>query len=118
MLNALSVPMGPLAFAWRAWWAIHSQEANVILVCVLQETHVQVDHRHVKMEDASTHATTKFVASMQDVIQIPENASVLKDLSETRAWFVCPQLDPLFVLLDVAPIVIVLMEHQTSVFVI
>ena len=118
MPNASSVPKGPLAFAWRAWWAIHSQEANVILVCVLQETHVQVDHRHVKMEDASTHATTKFVASMQDVIQIPENASVLKDLSETRAWFVCPQLDPLFVLLDVAPIVIVLMEHQTSVFVI
>ena len=103
-------------FAWRAWWAIRSQEATVIQACVLQETHVQVDHRPVKTEDASTHATTKFVDSMQDVIQIPDHASVPKDLLEMPAWFVCPQLDPLFVPLDVAPTVIVLMEHQTSVF--
>ena len=61
MPNASSVPKGPLAFAWRAWWAIHSQEATVIQVCVPQETHVQVDHKLVKMEDVSTHATTKFV---------------------------------------------------------
>lgn len=118
MLNALSVQKGPLAFAWRAWWAIHSQEENVTRDCVLQETHVQVDHRLVKMEDASTHVTTKFVGSMQDVIQIPEHAFVLKDSLETPAWFVCPQLDPLFVPLDVAPTVIVLMELRTSVFVI
>ena len=53
---------------------------------------------------------------MQDVIQIVGNVSAQKDLLEMLAWFVCPLLDPLFVPLDVAPTVIVHMEHPTSVF--